>query len=99
MQDHPGSCALAAIQETFLLQSIISTIQFSIHHRKGWEVAEASFTVLHAVAQSAAGSAVLTSLQLEQSLWLPLEVIYHVQVCLISLDNSRNYQKKESISF
>lgn len=80
MKDHRAGHALAAIQETFLLQTIVSTIQLTIHHRSGWEVAEASFTVLHAVAQSAAGSAVLTSLQLEQSLWLPLEVIYHVQV-------------------
>ena len=86
MKDHQPSHALTAIQETFLLQSIVSTIQLTIHYRNGWEVAEASFTVLHAVAQSNAGSAVLTSLQLEQSLWLPLEVIYHVQVvhCLFT---------------
>lgn len=75
----PLSRDLSAMQETFLLQSLISTLQFCIHHRKGWEVAETVLAVLVAVAGTEPGSAVLTQLQLDHSLWLPLETICQVQ--------------------
>ena len=79
---------MAALQENFLLQCVISGIQMCIHLRRGWDVVEAAFAVLHAVAATSAGSNVLTSLQLEQFLWLPLEAIceFHASLYLFRID-------------
>ena len=103
----PSARDLSAMQETFLLQSLISTIQFCIHHRRGWEVAETALAVLLAVARTDAGSAVLTQLQLDHSLWLPLEVVYEaqptvyrlgLQLCTTMLGRQRHFFLEQALT-
>lgn len=103
----PSAIDLSALQETFLLQSLISTIQFCIHHRQGWDVAEGALSVLLAVARTDAGSAVLTQLQLDQTLWLPLEVIYEaqpmvyrlgLQLCTTVLGRQRHFFLEQALT-
>ena len=88
------------MKEHFLLQCLISSIQYCIHLRKEWGVVEMAFTVMHAVAETEAGSCVLTSLTLDKSLWLPLEAICKVQptvyrlgvqLCTIILQQQRHF--------
>lgn len=103
----PTAQDLSAMQEAYLLQSLISTIQFCIHHRRGWEVAETALSVLLAVAGTESGSAVLTQLQLDHSLWLPLEAIYEVhptvyrlgvQLCTVMLGRQRHFFLEQALT-
>lgn len=103
----PAVQDLSTMQETYLLQSLISTIQFCIHHRRGWEVAETALAVLLAVAGTDTGSAVLTQLQLDQTLWLPLEAIYEaqptvyrlgLQLCTTMLGRQRHFFLEQALT-
>lgn len=103
----PTARDLSTMQETFLLQSLISTIQFCIHHRRGWEVAETALSVLLAVARTDVGSAVLTQLQLDHSLWLPLEAVYEaqptvyrlgLQLCTTMLGRQRHFFLEQALT-
>lgn len=103
----PLASDLTAMQETFLLQSLISTIQFCIHHRRGWEVAETALAVLLAVGGTESGSAVLTQLQLDQSLWLPLEAVCEcqpsvyrlgLQLCTVILSRQRHFFLEQALT-
>jgi hypothetical protein len=103
----PAAQDLSAMQETFLLQSLISTIQFCIHHRRGWEVAETALAVLLDGARTDTGSAVLTQLQLDQTLWLPLEAIYEaqptvyrlgLQLCTTVLGRQRHFFLEQALT-
>lgn len=62
---------ITPIRETYLAQSLISTVRFCIHSGKGWDVAEVAMTVLLAIADSVDGSVILSSLQLDRSLCFP----------------------------
>ena len=99
---------LPVLQESFLLQTLISTVQFCLHHRTGWDVTESALSVLLAVAGTEPGSSVLVSLQLHQSLWLPLEPIYlvqpsvyrlGVQLCATMLVRQRHFFLDEALTF
>ena len=103
----PSAHDLSAMQEIFLLQSLVSTVQFCIHHRKGWEVAETALAVLLAVAGTEQGSAILTQLQLDHSLWLPLETIWQVQpsiyrlglqLCTLLLGRQRHFFLNQALT-
>ena len=101
---------ITPIRETYLAQSLISTVRFCIHSGKGWDVAEVAMTVLLAIADSVDGSVILSSLQLDRSLWLPMESVYNIsphgqhlyrlgiQLCTLMLARQRHFFLDEALT-
>ena len=101
---------LTAVRETYLAQSLVSTVRFCIHSGRGWDVAEVAMTVLLAMADSAEGSGILSALELDKSLWLPMEAVYAfgpkgqhlyrlgVQLCTLMLARQRHFFLDEALT-